>query len=142
MNINLGQYDMTAALGVLTEGPGAITHVLMLSWSSENVAKTLWPKIERCNSWRLAARYRSDGATLSLIASGEPIPAGPIYIFHGLEAQTQAIPVFAADWELDNVEGVRFFMQGARRHGCFMLLPAVEGEICETLPPILAHLRR
>jgi hypothetical protein len=142
MNINLGDYDMTAAIGVLTEGPGAITHVLIISWKSETIVRELWPQVKRCNSWRLAARYRSDGATLSLVASGEPIPAGPVYIWHGVEAQTQAIPVFVANWELDNVEGLRFFMWGARRHGCFMLMPAVGGEICQTLPPILARLRR
>jgi len=142
MNISLGDYDMTAGVGVMTEGKGAISHVLILSWDSEAIARDLWPRIERCKRWRLAARYHANGATLSLVASGEAMPVGPVYIWHGLAAQTEAIPVFVADWELPDAEVVRFFMRGARRHGCFTLLPAAKGQVCETLPPILAHLRR
>lgn len=119
-------------MGVLIDGPFAVAHTLSISWDAAEVTAAAWAVLKLCNHWQLTADYEEDSTTLYLRAWSEPIPVSP----HSI-----ATALYQSEWDMDDPEGVRFFMRGAKRHGLFVLIPAIDCRPDTMHRPIVAFLK-
>lgn len=130
--------ETKATVGMLTEGSFGIVHTLGISCQDEFDMEGQWGILRLCRHWRVSAGYRSDSAMLTLQGWGDPIPI--MQPVNG--ARLCIVPKYAAQWEMNDPDAVRFFMAGCKRHGYFALVPAINMAIDESRRPLLAFLKQ
>lgn len=133
--------DTKVAVGVLIEGSYGIADVLSISFDSMAACLEQWDLLKLCDRWRVKAQYdAADTVRVTLHATGKPI-ASSTTIWHSGTSTIELCPLYHGVWTLNDADAVRFFVQGVRRRGFFVLMPAIRGELV-ALQPIVAYIRR
>ena len=121
----LEEADSEAGIAYLSEGAGAPSMLLIISWCTIAEANQGMDGIMRCGAWQVVA----EDSTLMIVGQGSTV----------LLSGETACAVFSAVWEMDDPYVVSLFAQMARTNGYFLLLPAVN-KIPRSGPPVPCYL--
>lgn len=124
MNILIFDEESTdAGIAYLTEGKGAPSITLTISWKDVLAAINGMVMIALCKTWHI----ESDGSKLTIAGKGPTVQ--------------DITPMFASTWEMEDVDAVDLFTELARQNGFFTILPAVDRKLSSG-EPVACFLRR
>ena len=104
-------------IGYLSEGSGAPSWVLIVSWNSLEACQEAMDRIRRCGAWSVV----NEEHTLMILGRGEMVV--------GTSGDVVAQAIFWSSWYVEDEYVTSLFATIARGQGYFLLLPAIDKRV-------------